>query len=280
MTICACVKVPEGIVLATDSITSVNSGTWEPKKVVIKTWSNQKKLFQVGSLPIGVMHYGTGKIGGCTIARFIREFKPPTKNVKEVARLLSESVRAAYVAEYSRLTARMQPFLGLYFAGYSNHSCSGEEWDLQLPNDPQPCLVRKGLMYGTSWRGADRTFTRLIKGYDPDMFNALVNAGVNAKLLKKTVAKFEFHASYETMPVQDAVNLAVYILRITIGSATLFTGANAAPACGGPLQVAAILPDTGFKWLMNSPLTVREEPMPEPIPRDRPLYTESYDRGF
>ena len=50
------------------------------------------------------------------------------------------------------------------------------------------------------------------------------------------------------MPVQDAINFAVYVLRTTIGLANFEIGP---PSCGGPLQVAIILPETGFEWVEN-----------------------------
>lgn len=53
------------------------------------------------------------------------------------------------------------------------------------------------------------------------------------------------------MPVQDAVNFAVYILETTIGWTTFAVGA---PATGYPLQVATITPDNGFTWVAKPEL--------------------------
>ena len=51
---------------------------------------------------------------------------------------------------------------------------------------------------------------------------------------------------FDGMPVQDAINFAVWILDTTIGWATFAVGT---PSCGGPLQVATILADAGFAWI-------------------------------
>jgi hypothetical protein len=56
------------------------------------------------------------------------------------------------------------------------------------------------------------------------------------------------------MPVQDAINFAVYILDTTIGWSTFALGS---PACGPPLQVATILADAGFSWVARPELRVQ-----------------------
>ena len=61
--------------------------------------------------------------------------------------------------------------------------------------------------------------------------------------------------SYEGMPVQDAINFAVYIIETTIGAATFELGP--APSCGGLLQVAVILPDKGWQWVQQPELTIQ-----------------------
>ena len=56
MTIVASVKVRDGLVLATDSMTQIQASVDEAgHKAVVKTYGNARKLFQVRELPIGVM---------------------------------------------------------------------------------------------------------------------------------------------------------------------------------------------------------------------------------
>ena len=58
------------------------------------------------------------------------------------------------------------------------------------------------------------------------------------------------------MPVQDAINFATYILDTTIGAVRFAPGV--AP-CGGPLQVAAVIPDEGFHWVAKPKLRWRRK---------------------
>ena len=48
------------------------------------------------------------------------------------------------------------------------------------------------------------------------------------------------------MPVQDAIDLTTFILETTIGASRFLAGS---PACGGPLWVAVITKQGGFKWI-------------------------------
>jgi hypothetical protein len=54
MTIVASVKVRDGLALGTDSMTNIVSTTGGARNV-LKTYSNARKLFQLGDWPIGVM---------------------------------------------------------------------------------------------------------------------------------------------------------------------------------------------------------------------------------
>ena len=54
--------------------------------------------------------------------------------------------------------------------------------------------------------------------------------------------------------MQDAVNFAAYIVKTTIGMATYESGV---PSCGGPLQIATILPEEGLCWIERPDLAVQ-----------------------
>ena len=60
MTIVASVKVRDGLVLGTDSMTQISAPTPEGEIQILKAYSNARKLFQIKDAPIGVMlHYRT-----------------------------------------------------------------------------------------------------------------------------------------------------------------------------------------------------------------------------
>jgi hypothetical protein len=81
MTICASVKVRDGLVLATDSMTQIHGRGSTGPIGVIKTHGNARKLFQVAKLPMGVMSYGIGNIGPRSIHSYMREFQTDAVDV-------------------------------------------------------------------------------------------------------------------------------------------------------------------------------------------------------
>ncbi len=251
MTICASVKVRDGLVLATDSMTQIQS----PGVGVIKTYANARKLFPLEGLPIGVMSYGVGNIGNRSIQSFVREFNSglKLKGVKTVTQALYDFIAAAYEAEFASMDAADRPALGFFVAGYSGKNVFAEEWEFRLPADPRHREVRPESVFGASWRGIDLPFTRLYFGYDPRALEALQAAGLTDAQIEAAFRPYQAQVVYDGMPVQDAINFAVFIAETTIGMATFELGP---PACGLPLQVATILPGAEFVWVSNPQLSI------------------------
>jgi hypothetical protein len=75
MTIVASVNVRDGLVIATDSMTqiSIPPAPGEPPQWA-KAYSNARKLFQVGDLPMGVAAYGLGNLGPRSVERLVYDF--------------------------------------------------------------------------------------------------------------------------------------------------------------------------------------------------------------
>ncbi len=74
MTICASVKVRDGLVLATDSMSTIQGQVDGGQVAVLKNYSNARKLFQIGDMNIGAMSYGAGNIGNRSIQGLMTEF--------------------------------------------------------------------------------------------------------------------------------------------------------------------------------------------------------------
>jgi len=254
MTICASVKVRDGLVLGTDSMTQIWGQDPEGNRLPIKSYANARKLFQIGNLPIGVMTYGIGNIGPRSVYSFVREFSLKFStatdidaSVKSVSQALYEFISTAYREQFEEAP---QPSLGFFIAGYSPGEVFPEEWEFHLPVDHNIRQVRPREQFGASWRGVSIPFTRLYKGFDPRALAELEQMGVQKEIIE-VIKKFESPVVYDGMPVQDAVNFVVFILQTTIGISTFELGS---PSCGGPLQIATVLPEEGFKWIKEPSL--------------------------
>jgi hypothetical protein len=98
MTIIASVKVRDGLILATDSMTQISRSLPGQTPTAFKSYENARKLFQVGQLPIGVMTYGLGNIGERSIEGLMLEFSTKVvgqrTKVESVAKALFDFVKA------------------------------------------------------------------------------------------------------------------------------------------------------------------------------------------
>lgn len=254
MTIVASVKVRDGLILATDSMTQISSAAAGGAPMVLKAYENAKKLFQVGDLPIGVMTFGLGNIGQRSIEGLMLEFSASVvgnrKKVETVASALFEFIKGKYEEqEYGE----SPPGLGFYIAGYSPNSHFPDEWEFALPRDSAPIQVRDEEDFGPNWRGIDFPFTRLWNGFAPRIPARLSEKGWNQAEIQELLSDLGTAVLFDGMPVQDAVNFAVYILRTTIGY-TAFSIGQA--TCGGPIQLATVLPDEGLKWIEKPDLRI------------------------
>lgn len=260
MTICVSVKVRDGIVLGTDSMTQIHAADAQGRVGVAKTYSNARKLFQIAALPIGVMSWGAGNLGPRTVESLILEFGrsplPASATVQDIAQALFQFLSPLYATQFGSVPPQDQPAMGFFVAGYSATQLLAEEWQFLLPVNTTIQQVRSPDRVGTSWRGVERPFSRLFFGVDPELTRRLVAGGVPQKLVDAVFSRkiWRMPVVLDSMPIQDAINFADYVLRTTIGAAEFELGP---PACGGPLQVAVIRPDSGFQWIALPELKLR-----------------------
>jgi len=250
MTICASVKVRDGLALGTDSMTQIWGQDAAGNRSIVKTYSNARKLFRVGQLKLGIMTYGIGNLGPRSIQGLVRDFDPQALDVQGVTQELYQFFSTAYEDHFG--ASREAP-LGFFVAGYSLNNPFAEQWEFLLPRDQEIRQVRPLDDFGGNWRGVEIPFTRLYHGFDPRMIGKLKQLGVQQEVIDQAIMQWQSPVVYDAMPVQDAIHFVVFILQTTIGMATFEVGA---PSCGGPLQIAVVLPDKGFKWISRPSLAV------------------------
>lgn len=265
MTITVSVKVRDGIVLGTDSMTQILVPDEEGNVGVAKTYSHARKLFQIATMPIGVMAYGAGNIAERTpeslvleYSRRMEQFGINTRSVEAVARGLCRFIQCVYYKEFGATRPEDRPVMGFFVGGYSIGSPFAEEWEFQLPRDGDVLQVRPPAQFGGAWRGRTAPINRLYWGFDPDIRNRLAGGGVPFKYVQAIFSKqlWSMPIAFPAMPIQDAVNFTTFVLRITIGYYSFVLGP---PDCGGPIQLATVLPDKGFEWVSEPKLSMSQE---------------------
>lgn len=265
MTIALSVLVSDGMVMATDSATTlIDSGT------VLNVFNSANKLFNLHKgLPIGGYTYGAGAIGDASISTLAKDFRmeltlgsaigpsgwrfdPATYTIEEVAVAVRQFMyEERYLPLYG--AADPKPSLGFNVGGYSAHAALPELWAVFIDATgacARPSRLKAPGEYGIAWAGEMEAIYRLLFGYGTGMGDALAGIGLPAAAVPAALtalqSKLEIALSTPAMPIQDTIDLADYLVDLTIKYSRFKAGA---PTVGGPVEIAAITKHEGFKWV-------------------------------
>jgi hypothetical protein len=267
VTIAVLVKVNDGFVLATDSATTLSTpgpdGMFEASNIQ-NIYNNANKLFNLRKgLPIAAMTWGLGNIGPASIATLMKDLRrrfsgldrghldwkldPESYDMDEVA----ARVRAFFYDEhYASLSS--PSFLGLLVGGYSAGSQHPKifTYGLEAGGCSGPDLLADGDASLASWWGQPEAITRVLLGVSLSLPQALVNLGVpeaDAPQYAGAIqSQVQEHLVQSAMPIQDAIELAEWLVDLTIKFVRFSPGH---PTVGGPVEVAAITQHERFKWV-------------------------------
>jgi hypothetical protein len=137
-------------------------------------------------------------------------------------------------------------------AGYSAGVSLSEEWIINIKNGEckEFKLIRKKEETGVTWNGLVEPIFRLIFGFSPDLTEILKEAELDDKIIKKIInlcqKKLTATMVIPSMPIQDAIDLAAFLVETTINFSKFTPGLT---AVGGPIEIAVITRHEGFKWI-------------------------------
>lgn len=256
LTLTISVRVPDGTVLAADSLASIRAtitpmgefGTKCPKcKEDIKVSDIKfppigmpaggspfgRKLFNIEKRNIGIAIYGATALNGRTVESHVREFEKMKivgkETVEEVAKKLGDYFHDKVKKEVKDLTKipEKQLVIGFQVAGY-------DEKDVEIGKTFLIKIGRKVTIepkhvkgYGCTWGGQGEVVGKLWK-VDPSI----------------PIAK----PAYALMTLQDAIDYAIFLIRTTIDYQRF---ATMVPTVGGDIDVAIITHHGGFEWIQQ-----------------------------
>lgn len=259
MTVAVFVKVYEGLVLATDSATSLGLPNGQHQ-----IYNSANKIFHLHrGLPLAAMTWGLGNVGAASISTLAKDFRQrlmgqvdspegpldaDTYTVEQVATRMRDMI-------YVQLADReYDSELGLLVAGYSSTASHPEAWVIagKVGADPAPVPVLAAPRDGTGWAAYAQPFavTRLFNGFDPRL-RSLVLAAVPPASHPAVEQAFEavradFNPVHPAMPIVDAIKLARFAAETTSTYTRFRWGSD---TVGGPVEVAALTRHEGFKWI-------------------------------
>ena len=261
MTIAISIKVNDGVVLASDSASTLMS-----EDGVINVYENANKVANLyKSLPIGIMTWGAGSIGSASTSTLIKDFRKrimgmdlnyleweldeENYEIQNVAEMFKEFI---FEEVYSENDFNKENFVqGFLIAGYSTDSHMAEEWKIDIKGDncTEPTLERDIEECGMSWYGEPEAINRLIHGFDPMFINVLEENGIEEEIIKTIVdsmAVLQANLIFNPMPIQDVIDLSRFFVELTKNYSRFKPGAA---TVGGPTEVAAITKHEGYKWV-------------------------------
>lgn len=256
MTITVSLGVPEGIVFAADSRMTYHNVASDVR--VSSDFS--QKLFQLGPRA-GAVTYGSAILSNRSINSHIEDLKLELGDeplpVEEIAKRLGGHFNAIYeqsVANGSfRAVAEDEYAVGFIVGGYDPKDKTGKLFEVYAPKGEHSLLRETTSAPGVSWRGHTRAIARLLNGCDPDI--------AQVKGYSKTLAKhlqeggLFYSIDYGSMTLQDGVDFATFLARLTVDTLRFSDGTVARPGesvtCGGEIDVACIEPGRGFGWVQR-----------------------------
>lgn len=265
-------KGPEGLVLAADSrvtlLAQIQGGLVPPGTQVVMpaTFDNATKLLSVPSQKhVAAITYGAGAIGlqaPRTAASFMPEFDfnltQETKSrltVEDFAKELSAFFAAQWTTAgmpAAGTAAAQNQDMVFIVAGYDDEKAPyGRIYEVKIPSSPTPIELLSGGQFGAAWGGQRELTDRLLQGFDPQL-PMLVQQHLNVPVADQQAAAAALSAALSTkltipipwqfLPLQDCVDLSIFLLRTTI---TLQKWTVGIRGVGGAIDLATIT-RTGF----------------------------------
>jgi hypothetical protein len=284
MTIAVAVKVHDGVVLAADSAASIMHPQAGAHGLAAWVYNNANKVFRfTREIRVGGVVWGAGSIGNVSISTLATDLAqrfrmageplgvtPASYTMQEVAEktrrfFFEEKYLAAYPVPPSAAPAPVppqRPSLGLLIAGFSAGADLAEVYRIEI-NDgscPAPILAKSAAETGYLWYGQPDALNRLLLGYDAGLrsvFEQLLQqggvpaaqlGGVVDGVMTQVTQVFDIPLYTPPMPIQDAIDLAEFLVQTAIGFTRFRAGS---PTVGGPIEIAAITKHDGFMWVRH-----------------------------
>src|SRR5438034_877119 len=170
MSIAVLIGVHDGLVLASDSASTVLATTQPGTVFAAHVYDNANKIFNlIKGQPLGCITFGSGSIGKASIGTLIKDFRKELSEKKVEKNKYKFNVRGYRVEEVVRLLAaflndeckksppaeRVNINTGFLIGGYSDEGSLGESWALHINQGVAgvPLKLREPDQPGVCWGG-------------------------------------------------------------------------------------------------------------------------------
>lgn len=248
MTIAISMKINDGIILATDSSSTIFGKNEDGIDEVHHTYFTADKLFNLKKeSPIGVMTWGEGSINNKSISILIKDFRKESDDKEFVSVMNAAHDFKKFLEE--KITA--DETMGFLLAGYSNEGIQEIILiNVDEGNVDYPVELNKDNPLAVFWFGDTNFITRYLLGFDERLSIILKNNDISDEVIEDILSDckddLQLPLGVPAMPIQDAIELVRFLALISVNSSRFVPGAQ---VIGGPIDIAVITKHEGFKWI-------------------------------
>jgi len=253
MTVIISVKINDGIVMASDSASTFGIG---------QTYLHADKIVNlIKGKPIGVMVTGSGSIGSESVSTLFKDLRARLDGSTNHDWSLGEDYTIEQVAHrvrtflFEERAQKVDPlYMLLKVCGYSFGRPLPEIWEVRIQgeNCEAPTQVSGEDRGGIRWDGEYEPLNRLLLGMSDGLSGALIAAGIPEAEANAAVFEVPAHNAgllhLDAMPIQDAIDLARWLVQVTMGYQR-FNVLQQPKTVGGSIELAAITKHEGFRWI-------------------------------
>ena len=252
MTIAIALKINDGIILATDSSSTILGEENEKGlRPVHHTYFTADKLFNLkkGS-PIGVMTWGDGSINNVSISTLAKDFreKSKEKNYNSVNEIVDE------FTSFLRNKISKKTSLGFLVAGYSKKCEHPEMFLINITKGEieKPKELNANDPLAISWFGETIFLSRFLLCMDESLINILEENDLDEQKIGSIIQdcneRLQLPLGVPAMPIQDAIDLVKFLAEFSVNSSRFSPGPQ---TIGGAIDIAVITKHEGFKWIQR-----------------------------
>ncbi len=265
MTIAAAYLTSEGVVLGTDSTSTVSVRDSMGADAVVQLLEHSQKIFEIASPGMGriaLCTWGHGRVGkfshrtiGALLAEKIEDAKT---SIEEASHILAGIVQAML----RDMSERDRHHLGYYVGGWDPGTHHPRCFKMEFADGKDVAKLNELQIGEASFSGDFSYFSRVFRGFDPLLPDALYVelkkrclsiAGssefeVAYREAFKTVAGQLVSAGYQDLPIREAIDYIHASLHVTIKARKFRYGP---PPSGGPIEIAFVSTDRRFRWVCH-----------------------------
>lgn len=253
------IKAPEGLVLAAESRVTLTATQLGSNQQINVNYDNATKLMALNKphRHVGVVTYGLAAIGqeGRTAYSFIPEFEATLGTERLSVLDLAQRLSNFFMEQWKTLMPADYKGVDMTFiiGGFSGNEAYGRVYEVAIPSKPTPIEYQGGKgEFGLTWGGQREFVDRLIQGYDNRALQLISNElglqSDQASKLQQVLGTFQMPLPLAAMPLQDCVDLGIFLIRTTIDAQRLTFGIR---GCGGPIDVAIITRNEGLRFVQR-----------------------------